>query len=339
MASSSCTKAYDVFISFRGEDTRRSFTSHLHSALCKASINTYIDDDSLAKGDSVWPALRGAIENSRIAVVIFSINYATSKWCLEELIKILECRKLEGQVVIPVFYEVDPSHVRNRTGSYGEAFAKHEEKGFDGKDDEYVEKKVYEWKTALTEAANISGWDSRSYGYKDAVSSDLMEELDLKDLRIEELHSSIGFLHGLRSLKLDGSDVKRLPESIKHLEKLKVLSLKNCEKLQCLPELPPSIESLSAVNCSSLVKVSTLQTLVGCRDYVFISFQNCEKLDRPLLNSIMDDTLLRMAVVDTNATWNADEKRILKHSVFEMVSAIELSLHDAEEQVLIFRTR
>ncbi|KAK7270157.1 hypothetical protein RIF29_23099 [Crotalaria pallida] len=133
-----------------------------------------------------------------------------------------------------------------------------------------------------------------------SVSSDLMEELDLKDQRFEELRSSIGFLHGLRSLKLDGSHVKRLPESIKHLEKLKVLSLKNCEKLHCLPELSPSIESLSAVNYSSLVKVSTLQTFVGCRDYVFISFQNCKKLDRPLLNSIMDDPLLRMAVVDTN---------------------------------------
>ncbi|KAK7245423.1 hypothetical protein RIF29_40269 [Crotalaria pallida] len=49
------------------------------------------------------------------------------------------------------------SLLADRMGSTFGVTGKHEEKGFDGKDDEYVEKKVYEWKTALTEAANISG--------------------------------------------------------------------------------------------------------------------------------------------------------------------------------------
>jgi hypothetical protein len=34
---------YDVFINFRGEDTRKTFTAQLHQALCKKNIKTFID--------------------------------------------------------------------------------------------------------------------------------------------------------------------------------------------------------------------------------------------------------------------------------------------------------
>lgn len=97
---STSSKKYDVFISFRGQDTRETFTSHLHYALCKENIIAYIDDN-LVKGDDIGEALAEAIQDSRISLVVFSKNYATSKWCLNELLKILECEKLYGQVVIP----------------------------------------------------------------------------------------------------------------------------------------------------------------------------------------------------------------------------------------------
>jgi hypothetical protein len=91
------------------------------------------------------------IESSMISIIVFSENYASSTWCLDELAKILECKK-NGQIwCVPVFYKVDPSEVRNQKGKFGEALAKHEEKF---KDD----KKVQRWREALHEAANISGW-------------------------------------------------------------------------------------------------------------------------------------------------------------------------------------
>nr|KYP45814.1 TMV resistance protein N [Cajanus cajan] len=101
------SKKYEVFLSFRGEDTRMNFTSHLHEALKKKEVETFIDYE-LRKGDEISPALIQAIENSLVSIVILSPNYASSKWCLEELNKILECRKKQGQMVIPVFYNVDP---------------------------------------------------------------------------------------------------------------------------------------------------------------------------------------------------------------------------------------
>ncbi|XP_061375826.1 disease resistance protein RPV1-like isoform X2 [Gastrolobium bilobum] len=151
----------DVFLSFRGEDTRTNFISHLYKALYKKPVNAFIDDN-LRRGEDVWPALSKAIEESHISVVVFSENYASSKWCLEELVKILECRKDHGQVVMPVFYETDPSDIRKQAGTYETAFAKHE-RDLRVEDSESNKQKVLKWRVALSEAANISGWDSRNH--------------------------------------------------------------------------------------------------------------------------------------------------------------------------------
>lgn len=127
MASPSGTHSanYDVYLSFRGKDTRDNFTSHLYAALCRRKIKVFIDDE-LNGGDEISASLLNAIEGSKISVIVFSKGYASSIWLLQELVKILECKKY-GQIVTPVFYHVDPSNVRKQTGTFGEGFAKPEE--------------------------------------------------------------------------------------------------------------------------------------------------------------------------------------------------------------------
>ncbi|KAB1228175.1 TMV resistance protein N [Morella rubra] len=83
---------YDVFLSFRGEDTRKSFTDHLYSALVKAGIRTFRDDDELRRGENISTELLNAIRGSRISIAVFSKGYASSRWCLDELVEILRCR-------------------------------------------------------------------------------------------------------------------------------------------------------------------------------------------------------------------------------------------------------
>ncbi|KAI3410667.1 HSF_DOMAIN domain-containing protein [Psidium guajava] len=145
---------YDVFLSFRGEDTRNGFAGHLHAALDQRGIAAFMDDEELGEGEEIEPAILGAIGESRISVVVFSENYASSRWCLDELAKIVECRDAMGQIVWPVFYKVDPSEVRKQSGRYGQALIDHEEKSTSKGDS----KKVKRWREALTKAANISGW-------------------------------------------------------------------------------------------------------------------------------------------------------------------------------------
>ncbi|KAM0024962.1 putative TIR domain, P-loop containing nucleoside triphosphate hydrolase [Helianthus debilis subsp. tardiflorus] len=148
-ASSSQSWNHDVFLSFRGEDTRKGFVDHLYKALVQQGIQTYKDDETLARGERIGPALLKAIQESRIAVIVFSANYADSSWCLDELAHIIECMDNRGQIVEPIFYHVDPSDVRKQKGKYGEAIAKHKRQN---------KHKVDSWRQALEKAGNLSGW-------------------------------------------------------------------------------------------------------------------------------------------------------------------------------------
>ncbi|KAJ9128650.1 hypothetical protein P3X46_034651 [Hevea brasiliensis] len=86
---------YDVFLSFRGQDTRDNFTRHLHEALCHKKIKTFTDNN-LERGEEITPALLRTIEESMISIIIFSKNHASSPWCLDEMVKILECKENFG---------------------------------------------------------------------------------------------------------------------------------------------------------------------------------------------------------------------------------------------------
>ncbi|XP_062025752.1 TMV resistance protein N-like [Rosa rugosa] len=153
-SSSSFPKlTYDVFLSFRGKDTRTNFTDHLYTALKQKGINTFRDDEELERGESIGPNLLKAIKESSYVIVVFSQNYADSSWCLDELAKVAECERATGQTVLPVFYHVDPSEVRRQTGEHFEkAFEKHQ-KRYEAEPD-----KVMRWKNALAKVGNLSGW-------------------------------------------------------------------------------------------------------------------------------------------------------------------------------------
>ncbi|KAL2578180.1 hypothetical protein AAZV13_16G183000 [Glycine max] len=170
----SLASIYDVFLSFRGLDTRHGFTGNLYKALDDRGIYTSIDDQELPRGDEITPALSKAIQESRIAITVLSQNYASSSFCLDELVTILHC-KSEGLLVIPVFYKVDPSDVRHQKGSYGEAMAKHQ-KRFKAK-----KEKLQKWRMALKQVADLSGYhfeDGDAYEYKFIGS--IVEEVSRK---------------------------------------------------------------------------------------------------------------------------------------------------------------
>lgn len=160
-------KKCDVFLSF-SEDTGKSFTDHLRHALSKKGINVFKQD-----GERVDHQRWRAIEESRFAIIVLSEKFAYSASCLDEVVKIVELGKKnkkedEDQIVqynssnssigggdlldYPVFYHVDPSHVRKGTGVFEKAFAQHEQHSRDNME------KVNKWRESLTQLANLSGW-------------------------------------------------------------------------------------------------------------------------------------------------------------------------------------
>nr|GEU96152.1 Toll/interleukin-1 receptor (TIR) domain-containing protein [Tanacetum cinerariifolium] len=141
---------YDVFLSFRGKDTRNSFVGHLYEALKQKGIETYKDDEKIKTGERINDQLLKSIEDSRFFIIVFSKTYASSSWCLDELVKIMECQKTAEQTAFPVFFDVEPTQVRNQSGPVGDAFARHKKVKAAGK-----------WRNAMKEVANLAGWDSK----------------------------------------------------------------------------------------------------------------------------------------------------------------------------------
>ncbi|CAN6929590.1 unnamed protein product [Brassica oleracea var. botrytis] len=161
MASSSCLtqiRRYHVFPSFHGPDIRRSFLSHLHKHFASKGI-TMFKDHEIERGHTIGPELVQAIRESRVLMVVLSKKYASSSWCLDELVEILKCKEDQGKIVMTIFYKVDPSCVRKQNGDFGSIF----EKTCEGKTKEVK----LRWTKALTDVANIEGdyslnWDDEA---------------------------------------------------------------------------------------------------------------------------------------------------------------------------------
>ncbi|XP_018715900.2 disease resistance protein RUN1-like [Eucalyptus grandis] len=147
---------YDVFLSFRGPDTREGFTDHLYNGLVDAGIRTFRDDDELRQGEKIGPDLLAAIENSKILIPILSVNYGSSKWCLDELVRIMEFKNnFMDHLVLPIFYKVEPAHVRHQIGSFGDAFHTRERR--------FDQTILDKWKQALKEVSDLKGWEAKGY--------------------------------------------------------------------------------------------------------------------------------------------------------------------------------
>ncbi|XP_059073904.1 disease resistance protein RUN1-like [Cryptomeria japonica] len=176
-------KEYHVFMSFRGPDVRKTLVDHLFEALSAAGLKVYKDDENLEKGEKIWPSLEGAIKSSVIRIPVFSRGYAESVWCLKEAAAMLSTPDL----IIPLFYHVNPTYVRypqNELSPYKESFKKHYEHP-----DRHRRGEVDEWKHALFQICDRSGWSTDStQGYEarlvKIVVNDLMKTLDRVPLHV-----------------------------------------------------------------------------------------------------------------------------------------------------------
>ncbi|CAN1811644.1 Disease resistance protein L6 [Linum perenne] len=178
--SSLPTGEYEVFLSFRGPDVRQTFADSLYSCLVRSKIRTFRDEEELRRGETIGPSLIQAITESKIYIPILTQNYASSKWCFQELAKMVDCWKNGGgakgkqHIILPVFYLIDPRDVRHPdSGSYKEAFEQHSL--------EHDPETILEWKDALQEVGKMKGWHV-THSDGDARVLEILEECKLFEL-------------------------------------------------------------------------------------------------------------------------------------------------------------
>ncbi|KAF3586919.1 hypothetical protein F2Q69_00031924 [Brassica cretica] len=159
---------HDVFPSFHGADVRKSFLSHFLKELGSKGINLFTDKE-IHRGEFIGPELKKAIQGSRIAIVLLSKRYASSSWCLDELVEIMKCKEELGQTVMPVFYEVDPSDVKKQAGEFWKVF----KETCKGKTNEVIGK----WSQALSKVATLAGYHSKNWDNDVKMIEDVATEV------------------------------------------------------------------------------------------------------------------------------------------------------------------
>ncbi|KAK2975693.1 hypothetical protein RJ640_014487, partial [Escallonia rubra] len=107
--------------------SRSGVANHLYTALVQAGLSVFRDNDEIERGGNLKWELDKAIKGSQISIIVFSKDYASSEWCLDELVMILDCKDTSRHTAFPVFYDVEPSEVRNQRGSFADAFSRYEE--------------------------------------------------------------------------------------------------------------------------------------------------------------------------------------------------------------------
>ncbi|KAK4775334.1 hypothetical protein SAY86_010269 [Trapa natans] len=167
---------YEVFLNFRGPDTRKVFTNVLYEALVDAEVNVFKDYDDIQRGEKFGCEILRAIDESVIFVAIFSRNYASSKWCLIELSKMFESMEERpsgscNKKILPVFYDVGADDVKLRTQLYTDALLKHEKN--------QSPETVHRWKEALRKAGNIMGYEIKDTGHGEFIKL-LVREICMK---------------------------------------------------------------------------------------------------------------------------------------------------------------
>ncbi|XAR73115.1 hypothetical protein NMG60_11006966 [Bertholletia excelsa] len=151
---SSSGDIYDVFLSFRYADVGKKFADHLHSALCNG-FRVFKHNENMERGEHIKSELQKSIKESRMSIVVFSKGYAYSSSCLDELETILQHKRTSsnGHHVLPIFYDIDPSHVRKLMESFKEAFESYEK----SERENGWKSRVQGWKAALKKALDLSG--------------------------------------------------------------------------------------------------------------------------------------------------------------------------------------
>ncbi|CAH1444384.1 unnamed protein product [Lactuca virosa] len=137
----------------------------------------------------------------------------------------MECHKTTEHTVYPVFYDVEPSEVRNQIGAVGEAFAKHENEEVAGK-----------WRKALKEVADVAGWELKNTdGHEAKFIRQIVEKLSLElrainvridknlvgmETRINDIISSLGTAS-------DDFEGKSFIENVREVSKASLNSLQS----------------------------------------------------------------------------------------------------------------
>ncbi|XP_039165030.1 putative disease resistance protein At4g11170 isoform X1 [Eucalyptus grandis] len=169
-------------MNFRGRDTRKGFGDYHYTSLVDAGVHVFRDEE-ICVGAKIGFDFPSVIAQTKISIVIISENFASSSWCLKELVHILECRRSRGQLVLPIYYKVKPLQLKYLTGRFRGAIDAHKRK--------MGEMVVNYWIEALREVTSVKGWKSEEFGHEGELVRSVVNEVMIALNGTKRIMSSI----------------------------------------------------------------------------------------------------------------------------------------------------
>ncbi|XP_039155778.1 TMV resistance protein N-like [Eucalyptus grandis] len=263
---------FEVFLSFRGPDTRDHFTSCLYSQMVEKGIRVFKDNEELRVGQKIGGNLLQALDNTQIYIPIFSKGFASSPWCLREVAHMVDCTsKSDGKKeILPVFFDVEPDDVKLKTELYRNALSMHKNK--------YGPDEVKRWEVALVEVPTRVGWKLEGKGYGELIK-----------LIVQEL------LH-----KLKGKD-RPLPDYLVEMDDLvqieKLLDANSNDHVRFL-----IIHGIGGIGKSTLASIifNRFRSKFNCSSYLDdVPCQGLLDVQKKLLSDTLGSTSI-IGILDTN---------------------------------------
>jgi hypothetical protein len=107
----SSRRRYDLFLSHASED-KRAIARPLYTALKKAGMSVWFDEETLTIGDSLRTKIDEGLARCRYGIVILSPKFFAKRWPKKELDGLVAREDASGEkVILPIWHNVNKAQV------------------------------------------------------------------------------------------------------------------------------------------------------------------------------------------------------------------------------------
>ncbi|KAF8115078.1 hypothetical protein N665_0030s0119 [Sinapis alba] len=142
------------------------------------------------------------LDKSQLGIIIFSMNYVSSRECMDGFVALMDHSKANDLVLFHVFFEVEFCNVKDQTGSFEKAFAQLE--------NSVQPSQVLKWKAAVKELTSTSRYHQYKKGDEVMLAKNIVRDVLVNSKTGSDLTGSLQLSDILSLLNSSQSSVPNI---------------------------------------------------------------------------------------------------------------------------------